>query len=129
MSRNFSFLVFFLLIAVAVSCSDPDRPEDLLDEDRYVHIFTELVIIQQLTDDQLGPVSREHLVEQVYEKYDVSEDRFNRSHHYFQRQPDKQLERIDRVESRIKAKRDLFQERLDEETEGERIQPAVRDTT
>jgi len=129
MRHNFSFLFLFLLIFSAVSCNDPERPEDLVDEDIYVEIFTELVIIQQLNDEQLGPVSREYLIEQVYDKYSVSEDQFNRSHYYFQRQPDRQIDRIEQVESRIKTERDQFQEKFDSLSGGERMQPAVRDTT
>lgn len=127
MNRSiFTLLISLLLFAAA--CSNADRPDDLIGEERYVQIFSELVVINQITDEQLGPVSRDYLTEQVFENHGVDEDQFNRTHSYYQRQPDRQLERISKVEEKLKNERDEFQERLNEERRAASDTAAVADT-
>lgn len=106
-------LIAFLLFLI--NCSDTTAPEDLLEEDCYINVFSELVVINQVNDEQLGSVSRDSLREQVYEKYEVSPEQFNRSHQFYQQQPDKQLERINKIEGIFEEERERFQERLNEE--------------
>lgn len=106
--------LFVLLTFLLSSCGDATAPENLMDEDRYVKVFSELVVINQLTDEQLGPVSREYLREQVYEKYNITDEQFSRSHRYYQQQPDKQYQRIDKIENLLTSERDIFQERLNQ---------------
>ncbi|MFO7846346.1 MAG: DUF4296 domain-containing protein [Balneolaceae bacterium] len=119
-------LIGSLLIFLA--CGDPTAPEDLLEEDRYIRVFSELVVVNQLTEDQLGGVSRDYLRDQVFEKHDIDPDRFNRTHQYYQKQPELQLERIDQVEEILKEERDRFQDRLNEERSQAREQPQQPDS-
>ena len=127
MTRSLFTLLISLLLFTA-ACSNGDRPDDLIEEDRYVRVFTELVVINQITDEQLGPVSRDYLTEQVFENHGVDEEQFNRTHQYYQRQPDRQLKRISKVEEKLKNERDQFQERLNEERQAARDTAAVSDT-
>lgn len=108
-------LIIIGLLGWLTACGDPTAPEDLLEEDLYIEVFSELVVINQLSDEQLDGVSREYLKEQAFEKYDVDPEQFNRSHQFYQKQPELQLERIDRVEEILKEERDRFQDRLNEE--------------
>ncbi|CAN5388833.1 hypothetical protein BH23BAC3_BH23BAC3_31620 [soil metagenome] len=128
MIRRLYILLLVPLLFVGVSCTDKEAPPGLIAEDRYVEIFTHLVVINQITDDQLGEASRDSLIELVFEQNAVSRDQFNRSHHYYQRQPDRQLERIARVEEKIKLERDDFQERLYEKRRVKTDTTAVSDT-
>lgn len=127
MTRSlFTFLIFLILLTA--SCSTDDRPDDLIEEERYVQVFTELVVINQITDEQLGPVSRDYLTEQVFEKQGVTESQFDRTHQYYQRQPDRQLERISKVEEKLTRERDQFQERLNSDRRAAADSAAVSDT-
>lgn len=123
MTRSLYVLLFMLPMMICVSCNDKEAPENLIEEDVYIKIFSQLVIINQMQDEQLDDISREYLIGQVYEEYDVTEDQFNQSHQYYQRQPDQQLERINQIEEKFKLERDEFQERLNEERR------VMRDTT
>lgn len=112
--RFFFSLLFIGLIAIS-SCGDPTASGDLLEEDRYLSVFSELLVINQLNEEQLGPVSREYLKEQVFEEYDVTREQFERTHRYFQQQPERQLQRLNKVEEIFTEERDRLQERLNEE--------------
>jgi hypothetical protein len=128
MNRKFCYLLVLPFIFLSVSCSDSEAPKDLIPENRYVDIFSQLVVINQITDEQLGEVSRDSLITQVFEQQGVSRDQFNRSHQYYQRQPDRQLQRVKRVEEKLKNERDEFQERLNEKRRAIRDTAAVTDT-
>lgn len=112
--RFFFSLLFIGLIAIS-SCGDPTASGDLLEEDLYLSVFSELLVINQLNEEQLGPVSREYLKEQVFEEYDVTREQFERTHRYFQQQPERQLQRLNKVEEIFTEERDRLQERLNEE--------------
>ncbi len=114
MIRSLNILLLVPLLFVGISCTNKEAPPDLIAEDRYLEIFSHLVVINQITDEQLGEASRDSLVQQVFDQNEVTKDQFNRSHHYYQRQPDRQLARIARVEEKIKRERDDFQAQLDE---------------
>lgn len=115
MNRRFLFSLLLLITTVLSSCGDSTASEDLLEEDRYISVFSELLVINQLNDEQLGPVSREYLQDQVFEEYSVTREQFERSHRYFQQQPERQLQRLNKVEENFTEERDRLQERLNEE--------------
>lgn len=128
MIRSLYIMLIMPLLFVGVSCTDKEAPPDLIAEDRYLEIFSHLVVINQITDEQLGEASRDSLVQQVFEQNAVTRDQFNRSHHYYQRQPDHQLARIARVEEKLKHERDEFQARLDEKRRIKTDTTVVSDT-
>jgi len=128
MNLRLCLLLIFPLLFLTVACGDREAPEDLISENRYVEIFSQLIVINQITDEQLGEVSRDSLTNQIFENQGVSRDQFNRSHQYYQRQPDRQLQRVKRVEQKLKNERDEFQERLNEKRRAIRDTSAVTDT-
>jgi len=128
MIRSLHILLLLPLLFAGVSCTDKEVPPDLIAEDRYVEIFTHLVVINQISDDQLEEASRDSLIEHIFDQKGVTRDQFNRSHHYYQRQPERQLTRIARVEEKIKDERDDFQERLNEKRRVITDTTAVSDT-
>lgn len=128
MKRRFTpvFLLFSLLLFY--SCGDPTAPEDILEEDRYISVFTELVVINQLDDEQLDGVSRDYLKEQVLEEYNITQEQFELSHQYYQQQPDQQIQRLDKIEESLKEERDVLQDRLNRDRKRLTDSLAVSDT-
>ena len=105
-------ILFALLVS---SCGNTTAPEDLLEEDRYIDVFSELLVVNQMEEEQLDGVSRDYLKEQVFEEYNVTQKQFEQSHRYYQKQPDEQLRRLDKIEKQLTDQREMFQDRLDEE--------------
>ncbi|WP_340105049.1 DUF4296 domain-containing protein [Rhodohalobacter sp. 8-1] len=114
MKRSFPFVFLMVSLLIFVSCSNTTAPEDLVEEDRYITVFTELVVINQLNETQLDSVSRDYLKEQIFEKYNVTPEQFERTHLYYQKQPEQQLQRIDKIEESLTEERDQLQDRLNE---------------
>lgn len=108
-------VILILAAFLFSSCGDPTAPEDLLEEDRYIAVFSQLLVINQINDDKLDGVSREYLKEQVFEEHDVTREQFERTHRYYQQQPEKHLQRLDKIEDLLTTQRDNFQDRLNED--------------
>lgn len=110
--KKLKFLVPLLLIIFA-ACEE-EKPDGVMAEDTYIAVFAELLVVDQIDDNQLGPVNRQHLVDEIYEKYNVTEEEFRESHNYYQQQPESQVERVDRIEEFISSDRDSIQSSLRE---------------
>lgn len=128
MNRRFLFSLLLIIPIALTSCGDPTAPEDLLEEDRYISVFSELLVINQLNDEQLGPISREYLQDQVFEEYNVTREQFEQTHRYFQQQPERHIQRLDKIEEVFTEERDRLQERLNEERKKIADSLAVPDT-
>jgi len=115
MNRRLASIFLILTSLVLLSCGDPTAPEDLLEEDLYVSVFSELLIINQINEQQLDGISRDYLKEQVFEEYDVTREQFEQTHRYFQQQPEQQLERLSKIEETLMQDRDRFQDRINED--------------
>jgi len=100
-----------LLLFMVVACND-NKPEGLLSEDTYIAVFSELLVINQISDSQLGSVNRAYLIENIYEKYNTTEEQFRISHEHYQKDPEKQVLRVDKVEDFITSERDTIQAKL-----------------
>lgn len=115
MNNKLTVILLFLIALLIVSCGDPTAPEDLLEEDRYIDVFSELVVVNQIDEEQLDGVSREYLKEQVFEEYGVTKEQFERSHLYYQKQPEEHIRQLDMVEEQLTEQRDRFQDRLNDD--------------
>lgn len=108
--------ISIIIAALTISsCGDPTATDDLLEEDRYIDVFSELLVVNQPDEEQLDGVSREYLKEKVFEEYGVTQEQFERSHRYYQKQPDEQLRRLDKIKEQLTDQRERFQDRLDED--------------
>ena len=96
-----------------LSGCDTDRPDNLIEEETYLNIFTELAVLNQMRDEQIAPVSREYLAEEVFERYNITREQFNNSHHYYQMDADAHLERITQLERKLNDERALIQAVID----------------
>lgn len=106
----------FVLVLLFVSCQR-NTPDDLIPEDEYVQIFTELIILNQINDEQLNDVAREDLEHQIFDKYEVTKEEFRISHTYYQKKPEKQLERIRIIEESIQEQRKELQDKYNDDRE------------
>lgn len=97
-----------LLLMIFVACED-ELPEGVLAEDTYTAMFAELLVVDQIPDNQLGSVNKQHLIDEIYEEYNATEEEFRISHDYYQRQPESQLQRIDKIQELVTTERDTLQ--------------------
>lgn len=106
---------FFLALILSLLSCQNSTPDNLIPEDEYLNIFTELIILNQINDEQLNGVSREDLEHQIFDKYGVTKEEFRISHTHYQKNPEKQLERIRHIEESIQEQRKELQEKYNDD--------------
>lgn len=79
-------------------CSNGQKPDDLIDEQTYIKLLAELQLTKSYRDIlPADSLVADSLRSEVYEKYDITEERFKLSHRYYQSQNVEQQERIEQA--------------------------------
>ena len=106
MNRIFLLILstFFLLMIPAC-----ESTPDVLEEELYGKLLLEFSLLNQMDEAFLQEKPREELQIKIYDRYGVSEEKFRRSHEYYQRNIDKQLERIEVLGQLLRQERDSVQ--------------------
>lgn len=129
MKYNISTWWLILIIFCGfISCSDPTAPEEVIEEETYINVFTELVIINLLSEAQIDSVARDSLKQEVFDEYRVSREQFDEAHRYYQKQPDEHLRRLDKIEEILTEQRERFQDRLNDDRKRIADSLAVQDS-
>lgn len=105
--------VLLLILLLFISGCDTGKPDDLLKEETYLDIFTELVLLNQMRDEQIAPVSREYLEEQVFERHSTTREQFYSSHYYYQKDAGAQFARVEKLEKKLSEERAMIQAVID----------------
>jgi hypothetical protein len=105
--RTFICLLAFLALFALPMCSEEPEP---IDEEVYKTLLTELALLNQMNEILLGVYSKEEKREMVFDYYNVTEEEFNRSHEIYQRDIDRQMKRIEEVQTILRAERDSLQQ-------------------
>ena len=101
MNRVWTGILALFLFSGAVACTgnvSDDPPEKLIDEDTYINLLIELQLLKSY-QESVPPDSTniDSLKSLIFDRYDVSELRFRLSHNYYQKQVEKQRQRVVRA--------------------------------
>jgi len=120
-------LYIFIGLILFTSCTD-SQPDNLLEEDVYESIFIELAIIDQLEATLLGEYTRRELRQMVYDHYGVTAEDFAETHAFYEQNIEKQLERVDRINERMRSERfDIDESEREFRTQNRRSAESLRD--
>lgn len=122
MNKVLIIIIGFWLLLVLTACTD-SVPENLVDEDIYENIFIELAIIDQLDERLLQGRTKQELRQEVYAHYGVTLPDFTISHEYYELDIDNQIERLNRINSRLREERNNI-DRAETEYKSENIRRA-----
>jgi len=113
------------LFLVAVQCNSlPEPPDELIPEETYLDLLTELTLTRNLISSRTAIHVEDSLRQELFHHYQVSREEFELSHAWYQRQPELQLARLDTINSRLRALRSQINEG---QTEWERLQREQRE--
>lgn len=107
----------YLLIGLAgCTVDNSEKPDDLIEEDAYINLLAELQLVQSYHENlPQDSLSIDSLQNQIYEHYNITEERFVRSHEYYREDMQAQAERLDEAIERLR--KDKVQ--LEDSTESE----------
>ncbi len=95
-------LIVLLTILVLANCNQEGK-ENVIPEDTYIKIIAELHIIRTIEQNYSEEINRDELLLQMFDHYQITEDEFDYSHRFYQR--DVENQRI-----RLRKARDLLQD-------------------
>lgn len=95
----FALTLFFTFLIVG--CTDDTAPHDLIPEDTYIDLIVEFEMIYSLHGEHKDSVLTASLIEKVLENYGITQDRFERSHAWYDQQINEQLQRFRKALDRL----------------------------
>ncbi|MDZ7757886.1 DUF4296 domain-containing protein [Rhodohalobacter sp.] len=104
-----NYLTFALVSLFFLTFNACEKEPELVDEELYKTIMTELAILNQMDQDLLGERDKSDLREEIFVSYGVEEEKFNRSHEIYQSDIEAQMERVKDIQDRLKTERDSIQ--------------------
>lgn len=99
-------ILFCFILFIPVSGCEKNEPDYLIEEDTYILMFAELAIIDQYDPNLLKNRSKKDIQELVYQKYNVTEEDFRRSHQFYEENLEAQLDRLKKVNLILREERD-----------------------
>lgn len=86
--------IILLALLFAGCSSGPEKPDKLIPEDTYTNLLVEMQLIRSYADNaETDSTTIDSLLNEVYNKYDITATQFQQSHNYYQHFPEEQKER------------------------------------
>lgn len=97
-------LIVVLLLVSLANCSDnPQKPDNLIDEEKYTDLLIELQLIRSYGENaKTDSTTIDSLTKEVFNKYEVTRESFKVSHQYYQQFPQEQKNRAEKAIERLK---------------------------
>ncbi|HET6528857.1 MAG TPA: DUF4296 domain-containing protein [Balneolaceae bacterium] len=88
-----------ILLLLSFGCKQtPEKPERLIPEKKYINLLVELQLVRSFSETtSKDSLSTDSLMQEVFNKYDISRQVFEQSHKYYEKFPKQQKERINRA--------------------------------
>ena len=102
------FLLIFTAALLFISCQEEEKPQDILSEVRYEKVFIELTIVDQMNEELLKEKTRRDYREEIFNEYGITEEKFNRSHRYYEQRVDEQIARMEEINLKLREVRDTL---------------------
>ncbi|MFO7799648.1 DUF4296 domain-containing protein [Rhodohalobacter sp.] len=104
-----NYLIFALILLFPLTFYACEKEPELVEEELYKTIMTELAILNQMDQEVLGERDKDELRQEIFQSYGVEEDKFSRSHEIYESDIDAQMERVKDIQDRLKTERDSIQ--------------------
>jgi hypothetical protein len=107
-------------LMVFIGCSEAEKPA--IDESTYESLLYESELIFALHTQTMDSTLTQTLLDSMWVKYNVTPEQFEQSHRVYERDVDKQLERVMRVAERLGDEHEALELRLYDLREQERLE-------
>lgn len=120
--RNaFLHVSFIFLIAFSSGCNNSNKPEVLIDEDKYIDLLVELFLLSAIMEKKDSSKEYEELQDVILLHYGITREQFQESHLYYHQDMRKQNKRFEIVRQRLENMSQKLIERTEEKEDQEII--------
>lgn len=103
-------ILILLSSVILITFCEEDKNNLLISEETYKDLFIELAVANHLDSKLLVNTTREDLINQIYDHYDVTPEQFRYTHDFFEQDFQKQAERMDQILVILREERDRIDE-------------------
>ena len=125
-------LILIFSLVLFTGCESDGKPDNLIPEDKYTELLLEVKIMENVIQMKNLEENRLSVLDSVFHHHDVTFEQFQKSHEYYQRQTEAQLQRIDKIRDKLREERrsllEVRQELRESERERERLDPREIET-
>ncbi len=108
--------VLFIVFVVLLAGCDSTTPDDLIEEEEYIQILTEMHLIAALKDIHDDEKMYQEGQEKIMDRYGITPEQFYQSHEYYLEDVEAQQERLSKARQQLT---DLDYDLIDYEVEFE----------
>lgn len=102
-NMNLRYFLVFLFILMTSCSGNPQKPDNLIEEEKYTDLLVELQLIRSYSENAAtDSTTIDSLTSLVFQKYEVTNESFRESHRYYQQFPEEQKIRTDKAIERLK---------------------------
>ena len=105
MKSTLAITLLFTIIVSLNSCTK-EKSDLLISESTYKDVFLELAIANHLDTRLLENISREELIDQIFDHYEITPEQFRYTHDYFEKDIDKQAKRMEQILVMLREERE-----------------------
>ncbi|MEX2602474.1 MAG: DUF4296 domain-containing protein [Balneolaceae bacterium] len=103
--------ILSILLLIVVGCnSEPAPPEKMISEPEYQDLLVEVFMVQYMVELDELEEKRDSMMNALFDRYNLTSEEFSMIHQYYQRDPARQLERIDVIREKLANEREALQE-------------------
>lgn len=117
---RYPLCVLLMSVLLFAGCRTSEKPENVMPESEYTELLMEVFITQNLIQLKELTEKRDSVMTDLFDRYGVTEDQFERSHEYYQIEANEQKERIDRIRDRLREEREKIDKIRQEQTDTDR---------
>jgi gas vesicle protein len=101
------------------------KPKHLISERNYIDLLVEMQHITTWKNARPDSVNVDSLKQLIYDKYHITEAQFLASHKYYQKDLDRQLERVDEAIRQLKNEENYIQQHIDSVKKEEQLSDSL----
>jgi hypothetical protein len=114
--------LFIFILGLCFACNKiekPEKPDDLIDKNRMVDILFDVFVFNSAKGTDKRILEKNNVTPDIYiyKKYQIDSLQFVKSNEYYAYDIKVYEEMINKVEAKIKAKKDKYQSEIDQEEE------------
>jgi hypothetical protein len=107
MRSSFTTLLFILFAGFfMVQCGDPNKPRDLIPQDKYENLLVEFQLLKIYQSTYEDSAKTEELRRKILDHYNVTIDQFKRSNKYYEINHKKEHQRLKTALDHLNEERD-----------------------
>jgi len=123
---NYMLLICCILFISLAGCQKAEKPDDLIPESKYTDLLMEVYLTQHRIEFKEQTEKSDSVMTDLFDRYGVTKEQFERSHNYYQIDANAQKKRIDKIRKKLRDEQTRIDEARQKSRKSDPDQPQLR---